>query len=847
MMAARKGEKRTRRLWPLLIGVLLLAAVITGVQRADRGPAEAPLVSPGPELMHSLQTHCAGCHGDKATKKKGDFDLAILGPEPNDVTLPAWKDVLDLIQMEEMPPEDEPQPTPDERQQMVSWLTARIQAHEYELQQRQAVTQLRRLTPDQYWNSLEDLLGPGHIVHTEVPDFDLGAARDNYQLAMTPEHLDSFIRIAEEALEQKLIPFTPPKAGHLSYNPGSRKIGLLTQKTFAHNYVSIDGAIGLLNNGNTKYGVHTQPFEIATWPILVPGRYQIRVTARAESQRSKAPVSMGIAARHHKVMLHAKGVEGSRTIKEVQLAPSNSFTVTDCEVEISLGDTIVVQKRSGKHDGGMRKGMKAADITEHLLVVKTIDIRGPLTESWPPPAMKRLFGYFPRSPSDEAALDMLYHFAEKAYRRPISSDHQNAIAAFFEKRLTTRPRTFSPTIWRPPNHGDQRYKNRFRGAVQANQAYGNNRDWRIESAVLDTCVSIMVNQHFLFRAEPEQPDGFAIASRLSYFLWDGPPDSTLKTMAEDGRLTTPKGQSSAARHCLDDKKAHRFYRAFVDDWLGTDQVGVMEPDQRLYGKRYDDSLRRAMREQSISVFRELIRQNAPAVELLKSDWTMVNDRLAAHYGIPKVEGHQFRRVALTERTRIRGSVLGHAGIMSVLSNGTETLPISRGVWVLENLLGLPPPPPPPNVPLIEPDVRGAKTLQEQLAQHRDNKSCNRCHKEIDPIGIALENFDAIGTWRDHYPNTARRKLKKGTRIDNTEQLPNGAQIRGPLGLADYLVKQQDAFHHCLVTKLFEYALGRPLAANETSAVDDVLDSSKADSNRLRSLILAAASHPLLVQ
>lgn len=800
----------------------------------------------GTEIQEAhLQTYCADCHGG-SKKLKGDFDLAVLGTKPNQITLPAWEDVLDLVRTEEMPPEDEKQPTKPERDELVKWLNNEIDSYKEKFLETQKVERMRRLTPAQYWNSLEVLMGGEHVIQTPIPDFDVGKARDNYQLTMTPEHLDSFMRIAEEALTQRLQPFRKPKAGKLSYSPHSKKYGLLSKKTFYHDFRSIDDAIGILNNGNTKWGVHTLPFSISTWPIRLPGRYRIRVTARAHSEKSQAPVAIGIAARHHKKMLHASGVDGSRLIKEVKLKPGPDFVVIECEVKARMGDTIEVQKRSGKHDGGQTKKRPTRTINEHLLLIKNIEIEGPIVDSWPTPQMKHLFGDFPEAPTEIDAIKMLGHFAEKAYRRPITATQAGNIARFFRKRLSAKPRAISTTIWSPPTHGDHRYKNRFRAAVSENKAFAPDTDWRIESSVLETCVSILMNRQFLFHAESDKADGYAIASRLSYFLWNGPPDQRLLSAAKSGLLSKAKGRLKAATYGLDHANAAKFYQAFVDDWLSTDQVGVMEPDKRLYGKLYDDGLRRAMRIQSLHVFREIVRKREPASAMLRADWTMLNDRLAKHYGIHGVEGGAFQRVSLEGKDAIRGSILGHAGIMSVLSNGTQTLPIARGVWVLDNLLGTPPPPPPPNVPLIEPDTRGAITLREQLVKHRENASCNRCHKAIDPIGIALENFDAIGGWRDYYPRMDSKKIKNGKPVDSSGTLHNGKKIDGPQELANYLETRQEDFTRCLTTKLFEYALGRPLGSNETGAVDAVMSAAEAQSYELRALILGVAAHPLFL-
>ena len=291
-----------------------------------------------------------------------------------------------------------------------------------------------------------------------------------------------------------------------------------------------------------------------------------------------------------------------------------------------------------------------------------------------------------------------------------------------------------------------------------------------------TVKAMMASPYFLYHVEPGNGvDAYALANRLSYFLWKSVPDKRLLELARSGQILQGQHLRKETERMLNDPKSERFLKDFSGQWLGIHKVGEMQPDKSLYPE-YDPQLESAMTGETQAFLREMLHNDLKLENLLHSDWTMLNARLANHYGIPGVNGNQFRKVTLDANQTVRGGLLTHASILNITSNGTTTSPVVRGTWILERLLGNPAPPPPPDVPPIEPDIRGASTIKEQLAKHRDIEQCANCHKKIDPYGIALENFDVIGGWHPILPCTGAHRQPepqeyRGWKIDRCRRLP----------------------------------------------------------------------------
>jgi hypothetical protein len=372
------------------------------------------------------------------------------------------------------------------------------------------------------------------------------------------------------------------------------------------------------------------------------------------------------------------------------------------------------------------------------------------------------------------------------------------------------------------------------------------REVRQHEAPLDafrlTVKAMLASPHFLYHIEfGQQPDAFALANRLSYFLWRSSPDAKLQELARSGELSHAETLKRQVDRLLADERSDRFLKDFVGQWLGIDAVGDMQPDSNLYPE-YDEELERAMVEETESFVRHILHEDLSLTNLLDSDWTMLNDRLASHYGVPGVVGNQFRHVALNKSQTVRGGLLTHASILNITSNGTTTSPVVRGVWVLDRLLGTPPPPPPADVPAIEPDIRGASTIQEQLAKHRSIAQCNACHRKIDPYGIALENFDVIGAWRERYraleptANPNRPKLIDGPVVVSNDRLSDHEDFRDFREFRRLLTKREDLLFDNVARKLATFGLGRPMEFADQPDIEQLVTSTKAHGGGLKTMI-----------
>jgi hypothetical protein len=344
--------------------------------------------------------------------------------------------------------------------------------------------------------------------------------------------------------------------------------------------------------------------------------------------------------------------------------------------------------------------------------------------------------------------------------------------------------------------------------------------------------TILCSPGFLYLHQGEgELDDHALASRLSYFLWSSPPDRTLLDLASKGKLKSQLDVQVA--RLLADPKSDRFVSHFVRRWLDLDNIGTMPPSEDFL-VYYRDNLKAAMRGETEAFFRHVLDENLPLREFLAADYSFLNRELALHYGIDGVDGNELQRVSL--KGGPRGGLLGQGAFLTASANGVDTSPVVRGVYVLEKLLGYTPPPPPPDVPDIEPDIRGAKTVREQLEKHRSIATCAACHRKFDPLGFALENFDAVGGWRDIYET-------KET-IDAAGKLPNGDVFSTVPEFLKLMVDRTEQFNRCLTEKLLTYALGRELEIGDRPATDKILAELAEKKGGLRDLIrLVIVSEP----
>ncbi|HWD97609.1 MAG TPA: DUF1592 domain-containing protein [Bryobacteraceae bacterium] len=400
---------------------------------------------------------------------------------------------------------------------------------------------------------------------------------------------------------------------------------------------------------------------------------------------------------------------------------------------------------------------------------------------------------------------------------------------------------------RPPREEEVR---RYLKITQDQLALNQGSRSAFTEAMFAGYVAVLCSPEFLYLEEqPGRLDGYALASRLSYFLWNAPPDAELRQLAANGALLRADVLRTQTNRLLDDGRSRDFINAFLDYWLDLRKIGDTTPDQTLYPDYYlDDLLTESALKETQLFFRYLLQRNLPVRSIVQSDFTMLNSRLARHYGLPPVEGVAMREVKLPPDS-VRGGLLTQASILKVTANGTTTSPVLRGVWIMERILGDPPPPPPPGIPAIEPDTRGAVTIRQQLEKHRSIQSCAVCHSKIDPPGFALENFDVAGGWRDRYRSTDEGEPVKGLGkngfdftfklsqpVDASGKLATGETFHNVIELKRLLVKNERQLARNMVTQFITDATGAPAEFGDRAEVERILDVAEKDRYGLRTIL-----------
>jgi hypothetical protein len=440
--------------------------------------------------------------------------------------------------------------------------------------------------------------------------------------------------------------------------------------------------------------------------------------------------------------------------------------------------------------------------------VYELSIAGPFQPRGPgeTPSRRRIFGSSPEDAGRkhgtaqaelDAARTILTELARRAYRRPVDEADLKTPLEFFRRER---------------------------------------EDGGFEAGIQSALAVILVNPNFLFRIEqdpPETPAGTAyrvsdleLASRLSFFLWSSIPDDRLLELAEAGRLSEPAVLREQVQRMLRDPRSRSLVDSFASQWLYLRNLESITPDLRRFPD-FDENLRRAFRRETELLFGSVLKDDRSVLELISSDHTYLNERLAEHYGIPHVLGSHFRRVDLPAGSD-RGGILRHGSILMVTSYATRTSPTVRGNWVLENILGTPPPPPPPNVPSLDKDsAQEPRTVRERLARHRADPACASCHRLMDPVGFALENYDAVGRWRT---------LQRGVPVDSSGGLPDGTKVSGVGELEAAILRRPDVFVGTLVEKLLTFALGRGIEPTDGPAVRRVVREASRNDYRFSSLV-----------
>ncbi|WP_020471898.1 DUF1592 domain-containing protein [Zavarzinella formosa] len=754
--------------------LLLLAACPVWAADLDKTPLKA-----------FLEANCQSCHN--ADVKKGNLNLDSLSAKLDEqLTAERWVKLHDRVQRGEMPPMTvKTRPKPEEAKAFIDALGKQLAASELAARKESGRTTLRRLNRTEYENTLRDLFQlPLLQVKDLLPDdgrvdgFDKGANA----LDISPILMDKFAEAADHALDQAIAQYAVP--------PVPAKLRMYANEMYDFGVVIPNGDGVMLKNfkyDDSRFPIPKDSYAGGKFKGLgeleqsglwrdkpgtaglfrclgesFPGRFNrfspnfpghYRVTTSVWSfwwdkgEVLPSPRS-GAAGIYY----------GSRALGFFD-APSLKPTTHQIDAWLEPDDYLKFDPASLWEVHPYSHKDKAAGYTGPAVAIDFMEIEGPLNEEWPPASHKRLFGDLPMIPLAKLPADApkpkrsvprrvkTYDAGNSPGALVFATVNPAAPAAEAERLLTDfLPRAFR----RPVKSGEIA---RYSVLVMQRLATGA----CFEDAMRTAYKAVLCSPDFLFLKEPVGPlDDYAVASRLSYFLWNSSPDETLMKLAAEGKLRDPKIVREQSQRMLNDPKAERFVADFLDQWLDLKDFNQTTPDRGLYPE-FQPYLADALRQEPKRFFAELLKNNDSAAKLIDSDFLMVNQRLAEHYGIPGVTGTQFRRIGVPKESH-RGGILTQGAVLKVTANGTTTSPVKRGAWVMRKFLGLPPDPPPPDISAIEPDVRGTTTVRELLAKHRDNASCAACHAKMDPPGFALESFDVIGGLRDRYRATQGKDL-----------------------------------------------------------------------------------------
>ena len=751
-----------------------------------------------------MKEHCLRCHGPE--KAKGDFRLDQLDTDfSKPSTFERWREVVARVQAGEMPPKKEPRPQPAQVQTFVRQLTARLEEAGAK-QRADGRVVLRRLNRVEYENTVRDLFAVNVSVKEMLPEDAIAQGFDNVGAALniSPVLMERYLEAADAVITAALLPVHKLESKTERFD----LYDSLPKWFVAGVWKQDEGVILFRSSGDSSS-------DLRQFKAPAPGRYRFRVAASAHNSETPLPLALllgnfVVSGNYTRHLGYFDASPGKPTIIEFEErlgAKNDTIKVTP----VALPYVYLKHETMPTYPG---PGLK----------IHWMEVEGPFPETWPTESFRRVIGDAdPKLGTLADAEKLIRALLPRAFRRPVTAGEEKPFVALVAKSLEM----------------GQPFEASLRAGYKA----------------------VLSSPKFLFLREPTGPlDDHALASRLSYFLWSTTPDETLAALAERGELSKPEVLRAQVERLLKHPKAKAFTENFTGQWLSLRDIAATTPDKALYPE-WEELLQWSAVRETHLFFDELLKQNLSVKNFVDSDFALLNGRLATHYGIPDVHGVAFRKVALKPEQH-RGGVLTHASVLKVTANGTTTSPVLRGVWVLDHILGRPVPPPPPNVPAVEPDIRGATTIRDQLAKHRATENCAGCHARIDPPGFALENYDVIGGWRERYRIVTDQKNRVnnrtgplgkylkgyefglGLRVDAGDVLPDGRKFADLVEFKKLLLTDPEQIARCLTEKLVTYATGQPVGFSDHAAVGRILTEAKGADYGLRSLVHAVVGSEL---
>ena len=818
------------------LGVFLAMSVVSANAAAQGGPATFDAA-----VKPLIEDHCVDCHG--ADTHKAGLRLDTLAADFRDEkTAGAWIKVFDKVAAGEMPPKKRARPPQGEISGALRFLGAQLHAGSLERQQKQGRVVVRRLNGTEYENTLHDLLGTRVALKEMLPEDNTTAGFDNVSrgLDLSSTHLLLYQEAAAKAVSSVIpinppIPFSETRTGLEITKKGPNFTQGLSRTC------KLDGDALVIYTKLPRYGL------CATPAAPTAGRYRIQMSACAVGAEGK-PIPVGL------MTVQDSGRE-SPVLREVREIPAGQPAVIEFEFDLARRQAFVVNLLTNWDIRGFKKPID--EYTGPGLRVEWLKIEGPI-DAFPPPSYETLFSGVPLKARSVVNAE------NTGARVPVINEHRPEGQWFADPLVpaSANPRAdaerliraFLPRAFRRPVSEETQRHYVQKVFDRLDQKY------TFFEAMMYGYKLILSSPDFLFlmdapatgaTAQGELPsaklDDYSLAERLSYFLWSTLPDEELLAAARKGELRKPSVLHAQVERMLNSPRAHRFTENFAGQWLDLRKIDFTIPDPQLYSD-FDPLLRWSMPRETELFFEEVLRNDWSLLNFIDSDWTMLNERLADLYGIPGVQGNAFRKVKLPPGSH-RGGVMTQASVLKVTADGTRTSPVLRGKWILERILGKPPAPPPPDVPAIEPDIRGATTIRQQLDKHRHTPACATCHMHIDPPGFALENYDPIGNWREFYrvttktkagvvplPYAGGRAVFRGLDVEQGGETPEGEAFRDIEGYKAILLEDKDQLARSLTQKLVIYATGADIQFADREVVEQIVARERARNYGFRSLV-----------
>ena len=780
----------------LAVAALWLASASTrGTQAAAGAQAPAPTAA-APDIQKTVNTYCLTCHNDRL--KTGG--LSLDRPELADIAAHAdvWEKVIRKVRTGMMPPAGVARPNAGERSALLDSLAATLD-EAARVTPNPGRPLAHRLNRSEYANAIRDLLDLKVDVAALLPPDDSSAGFDNNAdvLGVSPVLLESYLTAAERISALALGDRSIPPAGEVyrvkQDESQDRHVPGLPLGTVGG--ILIDTTLPL--DGEYQFRVTLFRTNLGTMRGL---EYEHQLEISVDDERvhlAKFGGDKEIIASSDNPTTTGDAVDGRFTVRVPLKAGPHKIAVAFLEKTHALN--------TRRLQNYVRSSSDTIDFSGYPHIDEVI-LTGPFnpTGAGQTPSRRRLFVCRPKTGAEEPACarQILSTVARRAYRADVSEPELATLMEFFRQ--------------------GRRDAGSFEGGIDL------------------ALRRVLASPKFIFRTERDPagtaagsayrlPD-FELASRLSFFLWSSIPDDQLLDAAARSTLSKPAVLERQVRRMLADPKAQALIDNFLGQWLQLRNLKAKQPNSHEFPD-FDDNLRQALQTETELFFGSIIREDHSVLDLMTADYTFLNERLARHYGVPNIYGSHFRRVTLPDETR--KGLLGKGAVLMVTSHPHRTSPVLRGKWVLENVLGAPPPPPPDVVPPFKEDIEAAKpqSVRERLEQHRRNPACAGCHRMIDPAGLALENFDAVGAWRTRDGGT------RGTPVDASGQLVDGTKVDGVVALRQALLREPEIFVGTVTEKLLTYALGRGLTAQDMPAVRAIVRDARRDDYRFSSIVL----------